>query len=111
MDSPGLLAHVTSGRLNAYLDTFTDAPLTVWGYGLLEHTLATMGGGIFVILFGFLLVATILNTSLLVFGWIVDFVLVVVGWGAGTLGRDPEIQDRVFRLRGVVKGIVTRPGD
>jgi len=100
---------VTSGRLNAYLDTYTDAPLTVWGYGLLEHTLATIWGGIFVILFGFLLVATILNTSLLVFGWIVDFVLVVVGWGASALGCEPEVKDRMLRLRSMVKETAARP--
>jgi hypothetical protein len=111
VESPGSLARVTSGRLNAYLGTFTDAPLTVWGYGLLEHTLAAMGGGIFVILFGFLLVTAILNTTLLVAGWIVDFVLVVLGWGTGALGRDPQIKHRMLRLRSVVKGIVTRPDD
>jgi hypothetical protein len=111
MDSPGSLARLTSGRLNAYLSTYSDAPLTVWGYGLLEHTLAAMGGGIFVILFGFLLVTAILSSSLLAVGWIVDLALVVAGWGAGTLGRDREIQDRVLCLRSVIKGIVTRPGD
>jgi hypothetical protein len=111
MDSPGSLAHVTSIRLNAYLSTYTDAPVTVWGYGLLEHTLAAMGGGIFVILFGLLLVTAILSSTLLVAGWLVDCVLVVAGWGASTLRCDPEIQDRVLRLRSVVKGIVTRPDD
>jgi hypothetical protein len=109
LDSPGSLARLTSARLNAYLSTDSDAPLTVWGYGLLEHTLAAMGGGIFVILFGFLLVTAILSSCLLVVGWIVDLVLVVLGWGAGTLGRDPALQDRVLRLRSVAKGIVTRP--
>jgi hypothetical protein len=42
-DSMGSLARVTSGRLNAYLSTYADAPLTVWGHGLWEHTLAAMG--------------------------------------------------------------------
>ena len=116
VESMGSLAQVTSARLNAYLNAahqnapHSDAPLTVWGYGLLEHTLAAMGGGIFVLLFGFLLVTTILSTILLVAGWIVDLVLVIVGWGAGALGRDLE-QVRVLRLRSVIKGIVTRPGD
>jgi hypothetical protein len=109
MDSMGSLAQVTSRRLNAYLSTYTHAPLTVWGYGLWEHTLAAMGGGVFVILFGFVLVTVILSSSLLVVGWIVDFVLVVIGWSAGTLGCDPEIKDRMLRLRSVLKGIVTRP--
>ena len=111
MDSMGSLARVTSGRLNAYLSAYTDAPLTVWGYGLWEHTLAAMGGGVFVILFGFVLVTVALSSSLLVVGWIVDFVLVVVGWGAGTLGCDPEVKDRMLGLRSVLKGIVTRPDD
>jgi hypothetical protein len=126
VESPGSLARLTSARLNAYLATHSDAPysdapysdapysdtwLTVWGYGLWEHTLASMAGGIFVVLFGFLLVAAILNSSLLVAGWIVDFVLVVAGWGAGTLGCDPQVRDRVLRLRRVVEEIVTRPND
>jgi hypothetical protein len=121
VESPGSLARLASARLNAYLATHSDAPysdapnsdtrLTVWGYGLWEHSLATMAGGVFVVLFGFLLVAAILNTSLLVAGWIVDLVLVVAGWGAGTLGRDPQVQERMLRLRGAVKEIVTRPGD
>ena len=110
-DSLGSLAQVTSERLNAYLSTYTDRPLTVWGYGLWEHTLAAAGGGVFVILFGFVLVTVILNTFLLVVGWGVDFVLAVVGWGAGTRGHDPEVKDRMLRLRSVVKGIVTRPDD
>jgi hypothetical protein len=107
----GSLARLTSARLNVYLGTYTDTPLTVWGYGLLEHTVVTMAGGIFVILFGVVLVTTILNSSLLVIGWIIDLVLVVAGWGAGTLRCDPEIQDRMRRLRSAVRGTVTRPGD
>ena len=124
MDSPGSLARLTSGRLNAYLGAHqsaphsdalhsdalhSDAPLTVWGYGLLEHTLAAMGGGIFVLVFGFSLVTAILSSTLLLVGWIVDFALLVVGWGGGTLRSDPEVKLRMLRLRSLVKRIVTRP--
>jgi hypothetical protein len=111
MDSPGSLARVTSGRLNAYLSRYADTPLTVWGYGLWEHALVTVVGGLLVILFGCVLVTVILNSSLLFVAWTVDFVLLVLGWGAGTLGRDPAIKDRILGLRGVVEGIVTRPSD
>jgi hypothetical protein len=70
-----------------------------------------MGGGVLIILFGFVLVTVIPSSTLLVAGWIVDFVLVVVGWGAGTLGCDPETKECMLRLRSVLKGIVTRSDD
>ena len=64
-DEIGLSADLTTTRINSYLNTPTDESLTVWGYGLWGHTLATLIGGLWFILFAFCFVAAIVD---MVFG-------------------------------------------
>jgi hypothetical protein len=60
-EETGSTATLTSRRINEYLNTRTVEPLTVWGYDLWGHTLATLGGGFLFIVFGFLFVAAIVD--------------------------------------------------
>ena len=55
----------TTTRINSYLNTPTDESLTVWGFGLWGHTLGTLGGGLWFILFAFGFVVAIVD---MVFG-------------------------------------------
>ena len=64
-DEIGASADLTTTRINSYLNTPTDESLTVWGFGLLGHTLATLGGGLWFILFAFVFVVAIVD---MVFG-------------------------------------------
>ena len=63
-DEIGLSADLTTTRINSYLNTPTDESLTVWGYGLWGHTLATLIGGLWFILFAFCFVGTIVDMVL-----------------------------------------------
>jgi hypothetical protein len=58
-------ADLTVTRINGYLNTPTDRSLTVWGYGLLGHTLVTLGGGLWFIVFIFAFVVAVVD---MVFG-------------------------------------------
>ena len=58
-------ADVTAIRVNGYLNTPTDRSLTVSGYGLLGHTLVTLGGGLWFIVFTFAFVGAVVD---MVFG-------------------------------------------
>jgi hypothetical protein len=64
-DETGLFAELTTIRINSYLNTPTDESLTVWGFGLWGHTLATLGGGLWFIVFAFAFVVAIVD---MVFG-------------------------------------------
>jgi hypothetical protein len=64
-DEIGASADLTTTRINSYLNTPTDESLTVWGFGLLGHALATLGGGLWFILFVFAFVVAIVD---MVFG-------------------------------------------
>jgi len=64
-DEIGVSADLTTTRINSYLNTPTDESLTVWGFGLLGHALATLGGGLWFILFAFGFVVAIVD---MVFG-------------------------------------------
>jgi hypothetical protein len=54
-------AELTTTRINSYLNTPTVESLTVWGYGLWRHTLVTLGGGLWFILFVLLFVVAIVD--------------------------------------------------
>jgi hypothetical protein len=60
-DEIGASADLTTTRINDYLNTPTDKSLTVWGFGLWGHTLATLIGGLWFILFALLFVAAIVD--------------------------------------------------
>jgi hypothetical protein len=64
-DEIGISAKLTATRINSYLNTPTDESLTVWGFGLLGHALATLGGGLWFIVFAFAFVVAIVD---MVFG-------------------------------------------
>jgi hypothetical protein len=64
-DDLGVSAELTTGRINDYLKTPTAKPLTVWGFGLWRHTLATLAGGGIFILFVLLFVWAVVD---MVFG-------------------------------------------
>jgi hypothetical protein len=64
-DEIGVSADLTTIRINSYLNTPTDESLTVWGFGLLGHALATLGGGLWFIVFAFAFVVAIVD---MVFG-------------------------------------------
>ena len=55
----------TTTRINSYLNIPSDESLTVWGFGLWGHTLGTLGGGLWFILFAFVFVVAIVG---MVFG-------------------------------------------
>ena len=106
-----LSSELTRGRIKAYLDTPADKPLTVWGYGLVVHTLCTLPGLLLVVLFGVLLATTIVSSLVLVVAWSVDLVLVIAAWIAGIVGLEPAVTDRLNHVRGVIKDVATRPDD
>ena len=54
-------ADLTTTRINYYLNTPTDESLTVWGFGLLRHTLGTLADGFVFILFALLSVVAIVD--------------------------------------------------
>jgi len=60
-DETRSFAELTTTRVNSYLNTPTDESLTVWGFGLLGHTLATLAGGLVFILFVSLFVVGIVD--------------------------------------------------
>jgi hypothetical protein len=64
-DETRSFAELTTTRINYYLNTPTVESLTVWGYGLWRHTLATLAGGLVFILFVFVFVMGIVG---MVFG-------------------------------------------
>jgi hypothetical protein len=64
-DETRSFAELTTTRINSYLSTPTDESLTVWGFGLWRHTLATLAGGLVFILFVLLFVVAIVD---MVFG-------------------------------------------
>jgi len=64
-DEIGASADLTKTRINDYLNTPTDESLTVWGFGLWGHTLVTLIGGLWFILFAFVFVVAIVG---MVFG-------------------------------------------
>jgi len=64
-DEIGASADLTTTRINSYLNTPTAESLTVWGYGLWRHTLVTLAGGLWFILFAFVFVVGIVG---MVFG-------------------------------------------
>lgn len=108
-DQIGLSAKLTANRINDYLNTPTSEPLTVWGHGLWGHSLITLVGGLVFIFFGFLFVTTFVNTVLLFGAWVVEFVLLVVGWVVARIGHSPEVNDQINRFRRAVRGIAIRP--
>jgi hypothetical protein len=64
-DEIGISAKLTATRINSYLNTPTDESLTVWGFGLWGHALATLIGGLWFIVFAFAFVVAIVD---MVFG-------------------------------------------
>jgi len=64
-EETGIFADLTTARINGYLNTPTDESLTVWGYGLWGHTLVTLAGGLWFILFTFIFVMAVVS---MVFG-------------------------------------------
>jgi hypothetical protein len=107
-DGPGSSSTRTAQRINAYLNTPAAESLTIGNYGLFDHTLLTLAGGFFVVLFGFLFVTTLLNSILLFGAWGTEFVLFVAGWIADRAGLDKE---RLARLRRAVRGVATSPDE
>jgi len=63
-DEIGISATLTATRINAYLNTPTDEPLTVWGFGMSDHIAVTLAGGFIFIL-----------AILMFVGWIVELVV------------------------------------
>jgi hypothetical protein len=64
-DETSSSAGQTTTRINSYLNIPSDESLTVWGFGLWRHTLVTLGGGLWFILFAFVFVVAIVD---MVFG-------------------------------------------
>ena len=60
-DETRSFAELTTTRINYYLNTPTVESLTVWGFGLWGHTLGTLGGGLWFILFAFVFVVAIVG--------------------------------------------------
>ena len=65
-DDVGFLAELTSNKINGYLTTFADEPLTIWGYGIFGHTLVSLVGLFVFLLFIFLAVVLVVN---MIFGF------------------------------------------
>ncbi len=110
-DKMDLSATLTVQRINGYLNTPTTESLTIWGHGLWQHTLVTLAGGVFFILFAFLFITTIVNTVLLFGAWIVEFVLLIVGWLLDRVGLSPDLKDRVTRFRRALRSIAIPPSN
>jgi len=60
-DEIGISATLTATRINAYLNTPTNEPLTVWGFGMSDHIVVTLAGGFFFILAILLFVGSIVE--------------------------------------------------
>jgi len=60
-DDIGSSAKLTAARINDYLNTPTVESLTIWGFGLWGHTLATLAGGLVFILFALIVVVAIID--------------------------------------------------
>ncbi len=92
-------------QVNAYLNNPTEETVTVWGNNLWDHTMVTLGGGVFFIIFGFLFVATVVSSILLVGAWLVDFVLFVVGWAMRWGSSSRRIERQITNLRRAVRDV------
>jgi hypothetical protein len=106
-----LLSHSTADRINDYLDTPTDEPLTIWGYGLWIHTLSTLCSGSFFLVFAFVFVTSMVQSILLFGAWTTEFVLFAVGRGMDSAGLFPKARDHIPRLRQAVRGIAIQSHD
>jgi hypothetical protein len=114
-ESWSIIAHSVADRINNYLETSGDKPLTVWGHGLWLHTVGTLGGSFVLVLFSFALVTSVANSLLLFGAWSVECVCNAVEWvvdrGANRGRRVPKAGGRMDRLRQVVRGIAIQPKD
>ena len=62
-DDLGFSADLTGNQINGYLTSFTTAPLTIWGYGILTHSLVSLVGLFVFLLFIFLAVVLVVNVT------------------------------------------------
>jgi hypothetical protein len=72
------IARPVADRVNLYLKTVTDKPLTLFGHGLWLHTLSTLGGALIFSFFAVVLLGSVVGSLLLVGAWTAEGVLSVI---------------------------------
>jgi hypothetical protein len=87
IDDVGLSATILTARVNDYLSTPTGEPLTLWGFGLLSHTLVTLVGG-----FVFILAVLILVL------WIVELVVGIDTAETKVVGFYQKVKRKMVRV-------------
>ena len=85
-DEIGISATLTATRINAYLNTPTNEPLTVWGFGMSDHIVVTLAGGFLFIL-----------AILMFVGWIVELVVGIDTAEAKVVGFYQKIKQKMTR--------------
>ena len=99
------IARPVADRVNLYLKTVTDEPLTLFGHGLWLHTLSTLGGALILSFSAIVLLGSIVGSLLLVGAWIAEGLLSVVERVAARGGRAPPAGGRFDRLRQALRSV------
>jgi hypothetical protein len=110
-ESLSLSSDWTARRINDYLSTPTDEPLTIWGYGLWIHTLSTVCFGTVFLASAFVFAICTVNSTPLYGAWTIEFILFVVGWVMDKAGLLPGVRRQITRLGQCVRGIAIQPDD
>ena len=105
------IARSVADRVNLYLKTLTDKPLTVFGHGLWFHTLSTLGGAILLIFFAVVLLGSSVGSLLLVGAWTAEGVLSLVERVVAYGGRAPPAGGRFDRLRQALRNVAVPAQD